>query len=108
MSTELAFVLSLLRFIAEEAPHRKQYFMRYDDSNVLLAERLRDAGYRTVAVSALDYVTSGGNIMQGITDVRAVRGVGLATENDGLVADEVVITDPVITDLVIMICSSAI
>ncbi len=75
---------------AEECPHRAQYFMRYDDSNVLLAERLRDVGYRTVAVSALDYVTSGGNVMQGMADVRAVRGVTSATENDALVADEVI------------------
>ena len=74
----------------EECPRRARYFMRYDDANVLLAERLRDAGYRTAAVSALGYVTSDGNLMQGVEEVRPVHGPGLNTENDELVADEVI------------------
>jgi arylsulfatase A-like enzyme len=74
----------------EECPRRSWYFIEYDDANLLLAERLRDAGYRTAAVSALGYVTSGGNLMQGIEEVRPVHGPGLDTENDELVADEAI------------------
>ncbi len=79
---------------AEECPRRSRYFIEYDDANLLLAERLRGAGYRTFALSAVDYIIRGGNLMQGIDVVRstALPAESAEGEHDDLLADEVIET----------------
>ncbi len=79
---------------AEECPRRSRYFIEYDDANLLLAERLRGAGYRTYALSAVDYITHGGNLMQGVDVVRSAATPMESTEgeHDDLLADEVIET----------------
>ncbi len=54
---------------AEECARASTYFIRYDDSNVTLAERLRDAGYRTFMLASIPYVTTDGWLAQGFAEV---------------------------------------